>query len=404
MAPDAPLAELLADARDRGPDPPSLDEVVEDAGRQRLAAFYLYSALVAGVIGADDLAPGRWPHELTESIQRLNLSRFAPRTRRGLDAQLTPAEQAMWRSPDRQVKFGELLVDLISQGAFGPLCGDADRVRLVRADDGRELNLELIQARRVAGTCAVKDHWELVAQYLAGMPLHGRLAKAASTPGSLQTVAHQLQETGIAHAVGKGVTLAVGIYPLGAAADLGTRLVRARIQAGRNEADALGGLGQEVGTLRAEADRELGDLRPPGRGNWRLRTRRGLEAQPAVAGQPDRDPGSASGHHYDRHELGIIPWPQAVPSRRVLRLAPEADPGVMVVRVQRVNAEAEERQHVGRVARPARVRQLAVAGRVRLPDDRVAAAGTEIAVALTNQPYNGQAHGTRAAAVPRPQR
>jgi len=42
--PDVPLTELLADARHRAPDPPSLDEVVEDAGRQRLAAYYLYSA------------------------------------------------------------------------------------------------------------------------------------------------------------------------------------------------------------------------------------------------------------------------------------------------------------------------------------------------------------------------
>src|ERR1700757_1291480 len=103
----------------------------------------------------------------------------------------------MWRSPDRQVKFAQLLVDLINQGAFGPLCGDADRVRLARADDGRGLDLELIQGRRVVGTCAAKDHWELVAQSRAGLPLHGQLAEAASTPGSIQKVAHQLQETGI---------------------------------------------------------------------------------------------------------------------------------------------------------------------------------------------------------------
>jgi len=87
--PDVPLTELLADARHRAPDPPSLDEVVEDAGRQRLAAYYLYSALFAGVIGPGDLAPCQWPHELAEPIQRLNLTRFAPRTGRGLDAQLT---------------------------------------------------------------------------------------------------------------------------------------------------------------------------------------------------------------------------------------------------------------------------------------------------------------------------
>jgi hypothetical protein len=259
--PEGALAELLADARRRAPDPPSLDEVVEDAGRQRLAAYYLYSALAAEVIGPGDLAPARWPHELAEPIRRLDLARFTPRTGRGLDARLTPAEQAMWPSPDRQVKFAQLLIDLINHGAFGPLCGDADRVRLARAADGRDLDLELIQGQRVVGTCAVKDHWELVAQHLAGMPLHGQLAEAAGTPGSVQRAAHQLQETGIAHAVSAGVTLAVSIHPLGAAAGLGTRLVRSRIRAGLDEADALDRLGEELRTLRAEADRELGDLR-----------------------------------------------------------------------------------------------------------------------------------------------
>jgi hypothetical protein len=123
------------------------------------------------------------------------------------------------------------------------------------------LDLELIQDQRVVGTCAVKDHWELVAQHLAGMPLHSQLAGAASAPGSLQRAAHQLEETGIAHAVSAGVTLAVSIHPLGAAAGLGTRLVRARIQAGLDEADALGSLSEELRALLAEADRELADLR-----------------------------------------------------------------------------------------------------------------------------------------------
>jgi hypothetical protein len=259
MAADAPLAGLLADARHRAPDPPSLDAVVEDAGRQRLAAYYLYSALMADVIGPGDLAPGQWPHELAEPMQQLNLTRLAPRTGRGLDAQLTPAEQAMRKSQDRQVKFAQLLVDLINQGAFGPLCGDADSVRLVRADDGRGLDLELIQGGRVIGACPVKGHWELVAQYLAGMPLHGQLAQTASGSGTKRKVAHQLEETGISHAVSMGVTLAVSIHPLGAAAGLGTRLVRSRIQAGQDQADALRGLGEELRTLRAEADRELGD-------------------------------------------------------------------------------------------------------------------------------------------------
>jgi hypothetical protein len=254
---DSALAGLLADTSRRVPDPPALDEVIEAAGCQRLATYYLYGALIAGLIGTDDLAPDRWPHELAEPMQRMRLTRFAPRTGRGLDAQLTPAERATWRSPGRQSLFAQLLVDLINNGAFGPLCGDADRVLL---SQGSGSDLELIKSGRVVGVCKVKDHWELVAQHLAGMPLGGSLAATGSSQGFQRTVAHQLEETGISHAVSAAVTLAVSIHPLGAAAGLGTRLVRSRIQADQNEAGALRELGEELSTLRAEADRELRDM------------------------------------------------------------------------------------------------------------------------------------------------
>jgi hypothetical protein len=123
MAADERLAGLRADTHHRVPDPPSLDELIEDVGRQRLAAYYLYSASLAGVIGGDGLARGNWPPELAEPMRRLGLAGFAPRTGPGLDAQLTPAEQATRQSPDRQFGFAQLLVNLINQGAFGPLCG-----------------------------------------------------------------------------------------------------------------------------------------------------------------------------------------------------------------------------------------------------------------------------------------
>ena len=124
------LAGLRADAVGRVADLPALDAVIEDSGRQRLAAYYLYSALLAGLIGPDDLAPARWPPELAEPLRQRGLARFAPRTGRGLDAELTPAEQATRRSPGRQLEFAQLLVDLIDGGSFGPLCLAADSVRL----------------------------------------------------------------------------------------------------------------------------------------------------------------------------------------------------------------------------------------------------------------------------------
>ena len=255
---DSPLARLLADASRRVPDPPSLDEVIEDAGRQRLASYYLYSALLAGLIDTKDLVSERWPRELSEPMRRMRLTRLAPRTGRGLDVQLTPAQRATWRSPDRQQQFARLLVDSINNGAFGPLCGDAGRVRL---SQGRGLELELIKDGRVVGDCAVNDHWELVAQHLAGMPLGGSLATTGGAPGSQRAaqVARQLEETGISHAVSAAVTLAVSVHPLGAAAGLGTRLVRSRIRAGDDEADAFGQLGRELSALRGETDRELRD-------------------------------------------------------------------------------------------------------------------------------------------------
>jgi hypothetical protein len=258
MADETQLDELSADSRRRTPDPPALEQVIEDAGRQRLAAYYLYSALIAGVIGDDDLTPGRWPPELTEPMQRMGLTRLAPRTGRGLDAQLTQAEQAMRRRPDRQLEFAQLLVEMINDGEFGPLCADADQVRLASPDDARDL--ELIKGSRVVGTCKVKDHWELVAQHLAGAPFLGPVAQPSGGRLPQGTVSRRVTDTGIAHAISVGTTLAVSIHPLGTVAGLGTRLVESRIHAGQDEADAFRRLGQDLRTLQARSADDVARL------------------------------------------------------------------------------------------------------------------------------------------------
>ena len=260
MAAEDELARLRAEANRRVPDPPGLGEVIdviEDIGRRRLAAYYLYAALLAGVIGDDSLPPEHWPPELAEPMARLGLTQFAPRTGRGLDAQLTPAEQATLRSQGRQLEFAHLLVDLINDGAFGPLCGGADRVRLVGSGARRGLDLELIKGWRIVGACPVKDHWELVAQHLAGVPLSSALAEAENPAGSRRTVSGRLKYGGIPHAVSLGVTLAVGLHPLGTVAGLGARLIQVRIQAGQDQADALRRLGRDLRALHAQADGEL---------------------------------------------------------------------------------------------------------------------------------------------------
>jgi hypothetical protein len=256
MAAEDQLVALRANACRRAPDPPGLDELIEDTGRERLAAYYLYCALLAGVIGDDGLPPERWPPELAEPMAGLGLTRFAPRTGRGLDARLAPAEQVTRRNRGRQLAFARLLVDLINHGAFGPLCGNADRVRLTRSGERRGLDLELIKGWRVVGACPVKDHWELVAQYLAGVPLRGTLA-AGNVRGSKRTTARRLKDSGVAHAVSLGVTLAVGLHPVGTIAGLGTRLIQVRIQAGQDQADALRNLGRDLRALCAQADGEL---------------------------------------------------------------------------------------------------------------------------------------------------
>jgi hypothetical protein len=254
VATDVSLTALKDDADQRVPNPPSIDDVVEDAGRQRLAAYYLYSALLAGVIEDADLAPRRWPPELAEPMQRLGLAQLAPRTERGLGAQLTRAERASLHSRASGSEFVGLLVDLVNSGAFGPLCGDADRVRLAPSADRRDQDLELIKDGRVVGSCSVGAHWELVAQHLAGAPL------AATAPAQRGDHAVSwLKRSGVGHAVDAAVVLAVHIHPLGAAAGLGTRLVQARIQAGREQADALGRMSRELSEMRAETVRVVAD-------------------------------------------------------------------------------------------------------------------------------------------------
>jgi hypothetical protein len=260
MSGDVYLADLDADVRHRVPDPPPVEQIIEDTGRQRLAAYYLYSALIAGVIGDGDLAAGRWPQMLAEPMQRLGLSRFAPRTGAGLDAELTPAEQVTRQSRARKLEFAQLLVDVINHGAFGPLCGGADRVRLARPGEGTDLALELVKDGRVVGSCPVQGHWELVAQYLAAAAPGGTPDDLRTADGSGRTAAW-LKSSGIAHAVSLGTTLAVHLHPLGAAAGLGTRLVLARIRPDRDQADALRSLGQELTTLQAQAASQVAD--PP---------------------------------------------------------------------------------------------------------------------------------------------
>jgi hypothetical protein len=260
MAAEAPLSAVRDDARRRVPSPPALGDLIEDAGRQRLAAYYLYTALLAGVLDGDDLAPAGWPARLAEPMQRLRLVRLAPRTWGGLGVQLTPAEQGSLRSQDRQSEFAHLLVDLINQGAFGPLCGDADSVRLTTPGRPGGNDLELIKNDRVVRTCKVIDHWELVAQHLAGAPALRAEAEAENSHTVQHTVERQLKETGISHAVSLGANLAVDVHPLGAAVGLGTRLVRARIRTDRDEAGTLRDLGQDLGALRDQASQELADL------------------------------------------------------------------------------------------------------------------------------------------------
>jgi hypothetical protein len=259
------LAGLCADAVSRATDLPALDAVMEDSGRQRLAAYYLYSALLAGLIGPEDLAPARWPPELAEPLRQRGLARFAPRTGRALDAELTPAEQATRRSPGRQLEFAQLLVDLIDSGSFGPLCLAADSVRLQAPGDrlgpNTRLELELIKGGHVIGSCPVRAHWELVAQQLAGAPL-GDPAQAAGRPGVARTTfARRLKDTAIPHAVGVGVAFAVSVHPLGTIAGEGTRLIRVRIEAGTDQADALRRVGRDLSTLHAQAEGELVGLR-----------------------------------------------------------------------------------------------------------------------------------------------
>ena len=260
MAAEPSLAELRADAVHRAPNAPDFDSVIEDAGLQRLAAYYVYTALIAGVVSdAEAIAPASWPGQLAEPMKRMGLIRFAPRSERGLDAELTASEQATLRSAGRKFEFAQLAADLINAGAFGPVCGEADSVRVVKADGREGFDLEMLAGDAVVGKCTAEDHWELVAQQLASAP-HGDdpLANPASGEEYAKKAARWLKEHGISQGIARTTDLAVGGFlPLGTAVGAGTRLVRSRIQTGRQEADALHRLGVVLRSLHAEAEGEL---------------------------------------------------------------------------------------------------------------------------------------------------
>lgn len=259
MVADTSLAQLRADAVRRAPNAPDFTRVIEDAGLERLAAYYVFTALIAGVVSdGDALAPARWPGQLAEPMKSMGLTRFAPRSERGLDADLTASEQATRRSAGRGFEFAQLAADLINAGALGPLCDEADRVRVVRARDRDGFDFEMLAGDAVVGKCKAEDHWELVAQQLASAP-HGDdpLATPASGNAYAKKTAHWLKEHGLSHGIARTTDLAVGFFPLGTAVGVGTRLVRSRIQTGRQEADALQRLGVVLRRLHAQADGEL---------------------------------------------------------------------------------------------------------------------------------------------------
>ena len=260
MAAETSLAELRADALRRAPSAPDFNSVIEDAGLQRLAAYNVYTALIAGAVrDGDALLPARWPQQLAEPMQRLGLTRFAPRSERGLDAELTASEQTTRRSAGRQFEFAQLTADLVNAGALGPICGEADSVRVVQASDRKGFDLEMLAGDTVVGKCRAEDHWGLVAQQLASAP-HGDdpLANPASSQAYAKKAAHWLKEHGLSYGAARTTDLAVaGFFPLGTAVGVGTRLVRSRIQTARQEADALHRLGVVLRSLHARAEGEL---------------------------------------------------------------------------------------------------------------------------------------------------
>ena len=71
-----------------------------------------------------------------------------------------------------------------------------------------------------------------------------------------------MTDSGIAHAVSLGTTLAVSIHPLGTVAGLGTRLVESRLYAGQDEADAFRRLAQDLRALLARSADELAHRGP----------------------------------------------------------------------------------------------------------------------------------------------
>ena len=91
--------------------------------------------------------------------------------------------------------------------------------------------------------------------------VHWSSSEATASAGGSQQAATWLKTSGLGHAVSIGTTLAVHLQPLAAAAGLGTRLIETRIQAGKDQADALRRLGQELRMLQAQSAGEVADLR-----------------------------------------------------------------------------------------------------------------------------------------------
>jgi hypothetical protein len=199
------LKELAADARARVPNPPTWDNVREEATRLRLGAAHVKAAVVAG-LASDEIwmtAADHWPDDINEPLRHLGLfDKYSPTTLRGVFAHLSDRQVGGLTNTVKGAALELHTVDAMNDGAM-PMAHGATHAELFHPLNHPGADIKQLDADgHIVAHVQVKatEHWHTIARHLDRYP---DVRDVATTHEGAQAMlqhgvdSHHILDTGI---------------------------------------------------------------------------------------------------------------------------------------------------------------------------------------------------------------
>ncbi|MEB2283262.1 MAG: hypothetical protein OZ922_01135 [Myxococcales bacterium] len=199
------LKELVADARARVPNPPSWDEVREDAARLRLSAAHAEAAVVAGLVADEVLmaVDNHWSADVNESLTHLRIfDKYSPTTLRGIFRHLSADEIGRLTNRVKGTALELRTVGMMNEGKL-PVAPGAARAELFERLNQPGVDVKQLDADgHIVGQVQVKatENWHTIARHLHRYPQY---PDVATTHEGAQAMlqhgvdAHHVLDTGV---------------------------------------------------------------------------------------------------------------------------------------------------------------------------------------------------------------